>query len=107
MENPPKHFDLMASAYIDGINLPLAFKIHSKLSVLALVWDGFGYPIPFKLSLTDWMRYYFWQGFFFVAYWLPGFEKFMNWCTLRSFQTTVEKMFHLDIADQIKKYHQM
>ena len=106
LENPPKNFDLMADAYTHGINIPLVIKIHSKLSVLALVWDGFGYPIPFKLSVTDWIRFYFWQIYFFALYWLPGFEKLLNWQILRSLVKNIETLFGTDIKADLEKYVQ-
>ena len=41
LENPPKYFDEMAEAYIAGVNAPLWFPLHSKNSILSLVWEGF------------------------------------------------------------------
>ena len=39
--SPPKDFDEIADAYIDGLNSDLSFKLHSKLSILSLIWNGF------------------------------------------------------------------
>ena len=42
LENPPKDFDRMADAYMDGINQHLPFRVHSKAETLSLVWHGWG-----------------------------------------------------------------
>ena len=41
LEYPPKDFDKMADAYIDGVNHLLPFKLHSKVATLSMIWDGF------------------------------------------------------------------
>ena len=49
LQSPPKHFDEMADAYIDGMNSDLRIKIHSKISILSLVWNGFDMVLHGKL----------------------------------------------------------
>ena len=42
LQHPPKDFDRIADAYIDGINQFLPFKLHTKPETLSLVWNGWG-----------------------------------------------------------------
>lgn len=106
LQNPPKHFDEMADAYIDGINRILPIKVHSKASALALVYDGFGNksPLPYNMTIFDWIRFYFWKFYFFVLYYVPYAESFFNKRVLQNFSDSMEKLHGKDIDAQVKQY---
>lgn len=85
--DPPKYFDKMADAYIEGSNTDAPLPLNSKHALLALIYDGLKVRYPTRLSFTDGLRYYFFKTFFFLIYHFKSVENFFN----SFFQNTIFK----------------
>ena len=76
--DPPKDFEKMSDAYIEGSNIPAHFNLMTKAALFAFVFDCMGIKPP-KLSALDFMRYCFIKCFVFLMYWCPFFELLCNY----------------------------
>lgn len=83
--NPPKDFQKMADAYIDGTNKDAPISLNSIDALLSLIFDGLNARYPKSLGLKDTVRYYFFKILFFLVYYLHGFEKVFNYLFLNKF----------------------
>ena len=99
LEKPPKNFNMMVDAYIDGTNSMSLLPLHSLEAVKAFTYDGMGLPVP-QLNWADTLRVWFYKTQVFMIRWLPGYEWLTN-SLLRSFYNKMGNTVDLEA----KGYH--
>mmetsp|Transcript_94976 Transcript_94976/g.188133 ORF Transcript_94976/g.188133 Transcript_94976/m.188133 type:complete len:417 (+) Transcript_94976:53-1303(+) len=82
--NPPPHFDLIAGAYIDSVNLvTFGFPLFSVRSTLALCFWGLDLACG-PLSFADTCRFYYLRFLLILAAWFPFFKRWLNGASIAS-----------------------
>ncbi len=83
-ENPAKEFDMLASAYCDGINLMAKVPLYSPKAFFAFGYKISGRKVP-RLDWPDMLRYWFLR-FIVVVFWMfPQLELYLNNLILERF----------------------
>ncbi len=79
LQNPPAHFQRMAKAYCDGMNILIGYRLNTVEASVTFMLDVMGNKtISKSLSCSDNLRFYFSKILIFMLKWCPGFTSLMN-----------------------------
>ncbi|XP_052769404.1 uncharacterized protein LOC128209419 [Mya arenaria] len=85
LDNPPRHFNEMAQAFTDGLNLFAMVPLYSTPSVLGRGYDMINRKAPFKLSFKDKCRKAVLSLLVSAVFYVPVFSKLCNWSIEKAF----------------------
>lgn len=98
LRNPPPHSEAMADAFCNGVNGLLRFPLLSKESVLAFVMGSMGRDFRLNsMTWPDWIRLVVYKLLVALLYWMPGFEKFLNYIAFR----ILGKVLKMSLRDRV------
>jgi hypothetical protein len=88
---PPKDFEMMSEAYVEGSNRHVKRRVMTKEAIFALVSEGMGLMMP-KLTMLDYLRFLYLKTIIFLTRWCPYFERVLNIMTKKLFYDRVHQL---------------
>lgn len=104
LRNPPEGFEMLADAFLNGLNSIHNIKLFSTPSILATIYYIFNEPRSFSLSITDTLRLWMLRLMFSLLYYSDMFNNFVNSRTLKIAMTFFKSRLHNKFEQQAKTY---